>query len=116
MKARKVAGLDGCAVECLKSDCASVIEGLIGLLNVCFVTSMVPVDWMSVCVVSLYKGKGDKYECVNLRGISMLSVVGKVYGRILIKRIGEGTGVICEEQCGFRRGRSCMDQVFPVRL
>ena len=28
----------------------------------------------------------------------MLSVVGKVYGRILIKRIREGTkGVICEE-------------------
>ena len=35
----------------------------------------------------------------------MLSLVGNVYGRVLIKRIREGTeGVICEEQCGFRRG------------
>ena len=27
------------------------------------------------------------YECSNFRGISLLSVVGKVYGRVLINRI-----------------------------
>ena len=47
--------------------------------------------------------------------ISLLSVIGKVYDRLLIKKIREGTeGVICEEQCGFRRGLSCVDQVFTV--
>ena len=35
----------------------------------------------------LYKGKGDKCECSNSRGISLLSVVGKIYGRVLIKRV-----------------------------
>ena len=45
----------------------------------------------------------------------MLSVVGKVYGRVPM-RIREGTeGVICEEQCGSRRQRNCVDQVFAVR-
>jgi len=74
------------------------------------------IDWASACVVPLYKGKGDKYECNSLRGISLLSVIGKVYGRVLIERIREGTdGVICDEQCGFRRGRGCMDQVFALR-
>ena len=35
---------------------------------------------------------------------------GKVYGRILIKRVREDTeGVICEEQFAFTRGRSCVD-------
>ena len=53
---------------------------------------------------------------VNSRGISLLSVVGKVYGRVLIGRIRDATeGVIGDEQCGFRRGRGCMDQVFVVR-
>uniref|UniRef100_A0A3P9JM39 ribonuclease H n=1 Tax=Oryzias latipes TaxID=8090 RepID=A0A3P9JM39_ORYLA len=71
---------------------------------------------MSACVVPLYKGKGDKYECGSFRGISLLSVVGKVYGRVLINRVVEGTEcMIGEEQCGFRRGRGCVDQVFVVR-
>ena len=46
----------------------------------------------------------------------MLSVVGKLVGRVLIKRVRTGTEcAIREEQCGFRQGRGCMDQVFAVR-
>ena len=36
--------------------------------------------------------------------------------RVLIKRVRAGTEfAIGEEQCGFRQGRGCMDQVFAVR-
>ena len=64
----------------------------------------------------LYKGKGDKCECSNSGGISSLSVVCKLFGRVLIKRVRAGTEcAIEEEQCGFRQGRGCMDQVFAVR-
>ena len=64
----------------------------------------------------LYKGKGDKWECSNSRGISLLSVVGKLFGKVLIKKLRAGIEcVIGEEQCGFRQGRGCMDQVFAVR-
>ena len=45
----------------------------------------------------------------------MLSV-GKLYGRVLIKRVIAGTEcVIVEEQHGFRQGRGCLDLVFSVR-
>ena len=38
--------------------------------------------------------------------LSLLSVVGKVYGRVLINRIRDKTeNVIAEVQGGFRRGR-----------
>ena len=43
--------------------------------------SIVPVDWVIACRVPLYKSKEDMYECRNFRGISLLSVVGKVDGR-----------------------------------
>ena len=52
---------------------------------------MVPVDRVVACVVPLYKGKGDVHECSNFRGISLLSVVGEVYNRILINRIRDKT-------------------------
>ena len=39
----------------------------------------------------LYRGMGDKYKCSNLRGISLLFVDGKLYGRVLIKRVRAGT-------------------------
>ncbi len=75
-----------------------------------------PTDWTSACVVPLYKGKGDKYECTSFRGISFLSVVGKVYCKVLIKRVREGTErVMCDEQGGFRRGRGCVGQISAVR-
>ena len=46
----------------------------------------------------------------------MLSVVGKLFGRVLIKRVRAGTEcVIWQERCGFGQGRGCMDQVFAVR-
>ena len=61
----------------------------------------------------LYKRKGDKCECSNSRGISLLRVIGKIYGRVLIKRVRGGTEcAIGEEECGFRQGRGRMDQVF----
>ena len=56
-----------------------------------------------------------KNECCNSRGISLLCVVGKLYGRVLIKRIRESTdGAIGEEQCGVRSGIRCADQTFAV--
>ena len=69
-------------------------------------------DRRGACIVLLYKGKGDKCECSNSGGISLLSVVGKLFGRVLINGVRAGTEcAIGEEQCGFRQGGGCMDQV-----
>ena len=55
-------------------------------------------------------------DCANYRGISLLSIVGKLYGRILIERVIYCTKEqLGEEQGGFRRGRGCVDQVFALR-
>ena len=81
-----------------------------------YVVNSAIVDWVIACMVPLYEGKGDVHECSNFSGISLLSVVGKVYGRMLINRIRDKIeNVIVEVQSGFRRGRGCTDQVFIVR-
>ena len=93
-----------------------MLEWIVTLLNLNFDMGDVPVDCRGACIVPQYKGKGDKCECSNSRGVSLLSVVGKLFGRVLIKRVRAGTEcAIGEEQCGFMQGRGCMDQVFSVK-
>ena len=94
----------------------AVLEWLVRLLNVSFDMVVVPMDWRGACIIPLQEGKGNKCECCNSRSISLLSVVGKLYVRVLIKRVRVGTEcAIGEEKCGFRQGRRGMDQVFAVR-
>lgn len=61
--------------------------------------------------------KGSREVCKNYRGISLLSIPGKVYGRVVIERVKEITqGKIGEEQGGFMEGRECADQIFTAKL
>ena len=64
-------------------------------------------------IVSLYKDKGERKECRNYRGIS---VVGKIYEGILVNRVRKVTeGLIDDEQGGFRAGRGYVDQIFTLK-
>ena len=82
IRSGKAPGLDGFLVECLKKGGMEVLEWLVRLLNLSFDMGVVPMDWRGACIVPLYKGKGDKCECSNSRGISLLSVVGKLFCRV----------------------------------
>ena len=48
-----------------------------------------PEDWISAEIVPLYKGKGRGH---NVRIISLLSMVGKIYARILVDRVHSDWG------------------------
>ena len=60
----------GEAVNEMKSGMA-LLELLVRLLNLSFDMVVEPMDWHGACIVPLYKGKGDKCECSNSRGISL---------------------------------------------
>ena len=62
----------------------SMVAWLVLLLNCCFETERVPRDWRGASIVPLYEGKGDRCECSNSRGISLLSAVGTLHGRVLM--------------------------------
>ena len=49
-------------------------------------SGVVPEDWRSTVIIPLYKGKGERTECINYRSISLLSMVGKIYAGILVDR------------------------------
>ncbi|KAK3560499.1 hypothetical protein QTP86_009653 [Hemibagrus guttatus] len=74
----------------------------------------VPLDWETGVVVPLLK-KGDRRVCSNYRVITLLSLPGKVYSRVLERRVRLLVEPrIQEEQCGFRPGRGTLDQLYTL--
>ena len=60
--------------------------------------------------------RDDKKKCINLKGISLLSLPGKVYEKCLEKRYNEIVeSQLPDAQCGFHPGRSTMDQIFALQ-
>ena len=51
----------------------------------------IPQEFKDTCtsVIHLFKRKGNSQLCDNHRGISLLSVAGKVLARVLLKRLNE---------------------------
>ena len=35
-------------------------------------------------IITLYKNKGERSDCNNYRGISLLSVTGKVFAKVIL--------------------------------
>jgi hypothetical protein len=59
--------------------------------------------------------KGDKTNCSNYRGISLLATTYKSLSNILLSRLTPYTEeIIGDHQCGFRRNRSTTDHIFSV--
>jgi hypothetical protein len=74
-----------------------------------------PHQWKDSIVVPIHK-KGDKTDCSNYRGISLLSTSYKILSNILLSRlIPYADEIIGDHQCGFRRNRSTTDQIFYIR-
>ena len=75
-----------------------------------------PQDWIDATLISLYKSSPCD-QCGNFRGISLLSVVGKVLARILLDRLVKYVAPLSlpESQCGFHANRGTADMVFTAR-
>lgn len=46
-----------------------------------------PDDFRDALNVSLYKNKGSKADCGNYRGISLLSIAGKIFNGVILNRL-----------------------------
>ena len=112
----KAVGKDYITGEMIKGGCEKVVDWIWRLCNKGFESGVVPKDWRSALIVPLYKGKGEISECKNYKGINLLNVVGKINAVILMHRDYRLTGGLNEDQqCGFRAGMGCVDQIFTPK-
>ena len=95
-----------------------VIRRLLQLYVKIWENGEVPQDFKDALIVHIYKRKGDRACCDNHRGISLLSIAGKVLGRVILNRLSSyvfGQNIIPESQCGFCPGRGTTDMIFTAR-
>ena len=116
LKDGKACGEDSIPAEVLKQCREVLLPELYKLLTLSWETGEFPHEMRNAKIVTLYKNKGDKGDCNNYRGISLLSITGKAFARIILKRLHKlAERVLPESQCGFRAGRSTMDMIFTLR-
>ncbi|KAI3364671.1 hypothetical protein L3Q82_011446 [Scortum barcoo] len=96
----KAPGVDEIRPEYLKSLDVVGLSWLTRLCNIAWRLGTVPLEWQTGVVVPLFK-KGDRRVCSNYRGITLLSLPGKVYARVLERRIRP-----IVETLGFRRNNA----------
>ena len=113
---KKAPGKDGITAEMVRAAKGKLSVHLLDLLQQCWHEREVPKDMRDSVICTLYKNKGDRSDCNNHRGISLLSIVGKCFARIVLKRLQKvAEQVYPESQCGFRAKRSTTDMVFSLR-
>ena len=92
-------------------------SSLLLLLNRFWDTEVIPGDLMIIDanITVLFK-KGDRSLCNNYRGISLRSIVGKIFADIILQRLHIlAERVYAESQSGYRKGRSTIDGIFTLR-
>ena len=115
IKSGKAAGEDEIRPEMLK---AMTGGGILWLTRVCQVVwklGKIPRDWQTGVIIPIFK-KGDRKQCTNYRGISLLSLPRKVYAKCLEKKCRKIVeSKLKDGQCSFRLGRSTMNQIFTLK-
>ncbi|KAK3534690.1 hypothetical protein QTP86_020345 [Hemibagrus guttatus] len=110
----KAPGVDEIHPEYLKSLDVVGLSWLTRLCNIVWRSGTVPLNWAIGVVVPLFK-MGDQRVCSNYWGITLFSLPGKVYSKVLERRVRPLVEPrIQEEQCGFRPSHGTLDQLYTL--
>ena len=112
----KAPGSDGIPGEIFRHGGINLAKKLTKLIREIWNQECVPQDFKDANICRLFK-KGKRSVCDNYRGISLLSIAGKVVARIILDRINSSLldSICSESQCGFRKGRGTVDMIFSLR-
>ena len=113
----KAPGADSIPAEVYKEGGEALTVKLHDLFALIWKDEIVPQELKDASIVHLYKRKGNRQSCDNHRGISLLSIAGKILARVLLNRliVHLENGLLPESQCGFRKERGTVDMVFAAR-
>ena len=86
MKSSKAAGLDKIPARLLKDSSVVIVPYLTNIFNLSLCRGIFPDDWKQARISPIFKS-GDKEDCSNYRPISVLSVVFKLFEKLLYEQL-----------------------------
>jgi sorting nexin-29 len=114
LKKYKSPGSDEISAELIQEGGEIFMSAIHKLINFVWNKEESPDQWQKSIIVSVHK-KGDKIDCSNYYGISLLSTSYKILSNILLSRLSPYLEeIIVDHQCGFRHNRSSTDQIFCI--
>jgi sorting nexin-29 len=109
-------GKDSITSELIKYGGRKLWNRIHQLITTIWETKQMPQEWGTAIICPIYK-QGDKLECRNYRGISLLNVTCKIFTNLLTRVIEPYVEeILGYYQCGFWKGRSTTDQIFCLRM
>ena len=87
LKNNKASGPDDIPAEVLKHGGHTLLHRLHSFIACAWNSRQLPQQWKDANIVTIYKRKGDRADCGNSRGISLLSAAGKVLARVMLRRL-----------------------------
>jgi len=115
LKRGKAAGLDELTVEHLLFAHPIIVVLLSLLFNMLFLHGLVPQDFGKGIIIPLVKNlDGDKTSCDNYRGITISSVLSKVFELVLMRNL-QSYLQSDNLQFGFKKNSSCAHAIFALR-
>ena len=79
LKGGRATGVSGIPAELLKAGGESMTRWLRTVIVQVWSTGVALPDWRRGLVSPIYKGRGNRMDCNNYRGITLLSVPGKAF-------------------------------------
>ncbi len=84
LKSGKAAGVDTIPPKVWKNGGPALHAKLHKFFVFCWEQGKLPQDLRDAVIITLYKNKGEKSDCSNYRGITLLSVAGKILASVLL--------------------------------
>ena len=113
-KRGKASGSDNITIDQIKDAGEAALDKLAKLYTKCLENRKVPRAWKNANIILIHK-KGDAKDLKNYRPISLLSVVYKLFTKIITNRIGKLLDSNQpREQAGFRSGYSTTDHMQTI--
>lgn len=115
LRNNRAPGEDELISEIWKLDHENITPKIHRIIEKIWETEKIPEEWKSALIHPLHK-KGDKTDPNNYRGISLLPVTYKILSKALLNRLEPQIDPqIGEYQGGFRKGRSCSEQIWCLK-
>lgn len=118
IKSTKSPGLDNVSNILLKNRPLKVLGLLVIIFNRCIELNYFPTQFKIAKVIPIPKVNKPKHDPKSYRPISLLSNVGKLFERIIYKRLNDFASeneLTTNEQFGFKKEHSAVHQVARIK-